>query len=393
MEITEGGKTMALDKFTPYLFVSAGEQSNKFLTPAYADGIAKFQAQRAQELTGLTVRINLIQEGTGDPSESNIRPISGRTGLTVTEAGKNIAKPVATTATLAGVSWAVTDDGKVTANGTATGNTQVNFNLVNNVLQLPKNVPLTISGSTTELAVRVCYRTIDAPSTTVTLATSYDGADATGTIPDNAKDSWIRVINAAGTGVEINSECYPMVRLSGNADYEPYRGNTYSVTWETEAGTVYGGTLDVVSGVLTVDKYLLTLADTSTPTVGAYSYNQNPNRWQVSLSGDLMPSNDTMAQSICDKFAYWGGAFTGWPDGTFRFSGIQSDGSRFLQFKWDGQPTTGAELRALLAENPIHFVIPLATPTTYQLTPTEVRTIPGFNQVYSDAGPVIDIQF
>ena len=35
---------MALDKFQPYLFVSAGEQSNKFLTPTYADGIAQFQA-------------------------------------------------------------------------------------------------------------------------------------------------------------------------------------------------------------------------------------------------------------------------------------------------------------------------------------------------------------
>ena len=36
--------------------------------------------------------------------------------------------------------------------------------------------------------------------------------------------------------------------------YEPYNGNTYAVDWTTQAGTVYGGTLDVVTGVLTVDR-------------------------------------------------------------------------------------------------------------------------------------------
>ncbi len=35
--------------------------------------------------------------------------------------------------------------------------------------------------------------------------------------------------------------------------YEPYNGNTYAVDWTTPAGTVYSGTVDVVSGELTVD--------------------------------------------------------------------------------------------------------------------------------------------
>ena len=36
--------------------------------------------------------------------------------------------------------------------------------------------------------------------------------------------------------------------------YEPYSGTTTSISWESEAGTVYGGTLDVTNGVLTVDR-------------------------------------------------------------------------------------------------------------------------------------------
>ena len=36
-------------------------------------------------------------------------------------------------------------------------------------------------------------------------------------------------------------------------------GTTYPITFPTEAGTVYGGTLDVTTGVLTVDKNIITL--------------------------------------------------------------------------------------------------------------------------------------
>ena len=36
------------------------------------------------------VNIEPIQEGSGDPSPENVRPISGRTGLSVTRTGKNL---------------------------------------------------------------------------------------------------------------------------------------------------------------------------------------------------------------------------------------------------------------------------------------------------------------
>ena len=39
--------------------------------------------------------------------------------------------------------------------------------------------------------------------------------------------------------------------------YEPYQGETYSVEFPSEAGTVYGGTLDVTRGLLTVDRAMI----------------------------------------------------------------------------------------------------------------------------------------
>ena len=45
---------------------------------------------------------------------------------------------------------------------------------------------------------------------------------------------------------------HPMMRLaSENGDFEPYNGTIVEYNWSSTAGTIYGGTLDVISGVLT----------------------------------------------------------------------------------------------------------------------------------------------
>jgi len=44
-------------------------------------------------------------------------------------------------------------------------------------------------------------------------------------------------------------------------DYGPYQGQTYNITFPSEAGTVYGGTLNVLTGELTVDRGITTLTD------------------------------------------------------------------------------------------------------------------------------------
>ena len=50
--------------------------------------------------------------------------------------------------------------------------------------------------------------------------------------------------------------------------------------------------------------------------------------------------------------------------------------------------TSVADLKAYIAEHPLQVIYKLATPQTYQLTPTEVRTILGGNTIYTDAGNV-----
>lgn len=61
----------------------------------------------------------------------------------------------------------------------------------------------------------------------------------------------LRIQNA--TGQVINTILHPMLRLATDTDstYEPPYAITIPVTWQTQAGTVYGGTLELITGVLT----------------------------------------------------------------------------------------------------------------------------------------------
>lgn len=289
---------MALDTFKPYLFVSAGEQSDKYLTPKITNGIARFQAQRAQELTGLAVRIDPVQSGTGDPSPENVRPIIGRTGLTVTAAGENLIPNLKK------------QDSSVRV--------RLGESSVGNGVFYKAGAYKISWGLATAQAVGIYWRTFK---------NGVDGAINNSDTIVITEDANVKIWLYSSSGISVNNVTWFQVEDGTAATaYEPYVGHTYPITWQTEAGEVYGGTLDVVSGVLTVDWGYI-----------------------ASYDGETLPG-----EWISDRDVY--------AEGT--------------------TPTTGAEVAYKLAE-----------PVTYQLDPEQIMTVPGFNQVYSDAGPVIDIKF
>lgn len=370
---------MALDKFQPYLFVSAGEQSNKYLTPVISpDGIAAFQAQRAQDLAGLTIRIDPIQEGTGDPSPDNIRPISGRTGANIIVAGKNLATGNITRGLLSITIGSSIDD--VTPS-----------NRYGYTERYPARSGLTVTISSDNLEnlaaffVLMYNNGILAAQSGAKTFTAV-GTEMTYTVPADTYDTVVLIIGADAshaTPLTVDGQLQVEVGSASTA-YEPYRGQVYPITWQEEAGTVYGGTLDVVSGVLTVDSYYYEVPANSVmqASSGGYQYFATPNRpigaayseAPIGLYCNRLPS----VMRSATRTNAWGIAYD---------TGVDR-----LQMKLQ-DITTQEDAQTWVANNPLQIVYKLATPQTYQLTPTEVRTIAGYNQVYSDAGPVIDIQF
>lgn len=189
----------------------------------------------------LLVSIEPIQEGTGDPTPENVRQIVGRTELSVTRTGKNLLPPVETQ-TIGGITYSQDGD-YIDVTGTRTGGSYYYF--INKVILPAGNYTINghpnASNETFRLGVKIgdesyAYTTIKARTYT-----------SDGVTP------WIVALFVYTSYDHLKLQ-YQLEAGSAATEYEAYKKKTYTVNWESEAGEVYGGTLDVVSGKLTVDR-------------------------------------------------------------------------------------------------------------------------------------------
>lgn len=155
--------------------------------------------------------------------------------------------------------------------------------------------------------------------------------------------------------------------------YTPYVGTVYPITWETAAGTVYGGTLDVLTGTLTVDRAIADLGDYNYIDVaenGVTRINENMNviKWRTRVLCTQYQSTDQTNAS-------------NWNDCTIGVS--NSEALTLLRIKDTrliGMTTT--QIRAALTG--VKAVWELRTPVTYQLTAQQISSLLGMNNIWND---------
>lgn len=152
--------------------------------------------------------------------------------------------------------------------------------------------------------------------------------------------------------------------------YEPYTGTTYLVTLPSSAGTVYGGTLDVTNGVLTVDRAITT--------VGALTWGSINGIFYSNTFSDLREKG--ASNIICSSYAT--SNVTSWSSvEDKRVVGNIANGNIYIK------DTTYNDVGSFTsAMSGVQLVYELATPQTYQLTPTEIKTLLGVNNIWADTG-------
>jgi hypothetical protein len=164
-----------------------------------------------------------------------------------------------------------------------------------------------------------------------------------------------------------------VARTDGNGD----NADTHTITLPT---TVYGGTLDVTKGILTVDRAMVDLGTL------AWVYS-NP-RFYATAPADSAGISDTGdAQALCDSFdRHETGALANMPDASFFVNSNKMSASVKRIVVRDGRYTDASAFKT--AMDGVMLCYTLATPVTYTLTPTEVKTLLGENRIYADAGQV-----
>lgn len=193
--------------------------------------------------------------------------------------------------------------------------------------------------------------------------------------------------NAYYVRLSMRTETPDAVQLEyGNTAtaYEPYNGHTYTIDLD---GTRYGGTLDVVSGVLTVDRVSITVDENSNIISESGGL---PFRIDL-LTGAKASSSASALTGVKCNFLKEVAQSSSWGvNGTF--SRVTLD-AKSVYFKVNSEITTTQQLKTFLQSNNLQFVYELATPITYQLTPTVVKSLSGMNNISADCGEVLDAEY
>ena len=313
---------------------------------------------------GCKVSWEPTQEGSGTPSPENIRPIKGRDSVTVTRCGENLFNPAwMPEKTLNnGLTWTITSDGTVTANGTANGTSYYN----SDYFSLPAGT-YTISAMP---YFRMSILNRDVGDTTV--AAQQVGQPCTFTVETDIQNASLFF---AASGTLDNVSAKPQIEKGTTATtYAPYTGQTATLTLPS---TIYGGTVDAVTGEGQEAWKLLTLD-------GTEDWRYESNSYFVGHS--ILSNLPTEIDGKCSHFIY-----------SFNFAGncIFCTGDSVytgpkLTEKYTGLDKWKSYLAAQQAAGiPVQIAYKLKTPTSFTATGAQpISALSGVNTLLTDADSV-----
>lgn len=334
--------------------------------------------------------ITAVQEGEGDPSPDNVRPISGWDSANLIRCGRNLLPQTYSSTESNGVTWNVREDKSIEVSGYATGYSAISESLT---FLVHKNFTAYINVTNyNNLRLQLNYHQ-NSSSTPLSILPNVQ-TEYYGSIN---YDDLIITVKRNNNNVETKGLIYPML-FSGEdiPDYEPYRGQTYTADF---GETVYGGTLDWATGVLTVDSVLYQFT-------GNESINQSSNTTETAYCvfiANISPSPVTFQYAdMSNSFFSHGSVSTvetmSSEDNTFAYNTNPSPFIKVQKTKipnWDEQADTTQKVALMTnyiksqyqAGTPLTVCYTIE-PYTIQLTPAQILAISGINTVYCDTGDV-----
>ena len=325
---------------------------------------------------GCKVSWEPTQEGSGTPSPENIRPIKGRDSVTVTRCGENLFNPAwMPEKTLNnGLTWTITSDGTVTANGTANGTSYYN----SDYFSLPAGT-YTISAMP---YFRMSILNRDVGDTTV--AAQQVGQPCTFTVETDIQNASLFFDTS---GILDNVSAKPQIEKGTTATtYAPYTGQTATLTLPR---TIYGGTVDTVSSEGQETRKLLTLDGTEKWMVsGKFLDNKTDWYYVSSKIPNAVNAAPQKGNEICSHYPHADIANTNTAHGCAIVWGA-------IRVRWgDTIPDDADAWKAHLAAQyaagtPVQIAYKLAEPVPFTVTGAQpISALSGVNTLLTDADSV-----
>ena len=332
-------------------------------------------------VSSLIVDIEAYQAGTEDASPSNVRAISGWNACNITKCGKNLFDDNIYTE----CGWTLQENGYYNGNAWA---------LLKNSRYAYVN-----GGIKTEGVVTVSFDLLRT-SGAMQIYCLYEGDDAWTNLSGNIQSEGHKTLTTASgrnciavglsTTVGVSSQAFSLKNFQiecspSETTYEDFDGGIDTIDLTQ---TIYGGTLNVSTGLLTVTHKINELDENS--------------GWTKATAGNVFFLDNFFeidkgdGTTMCNMYlrsnskATVSGVLDN-PDKTF--CGCTTSANYKRLFIKDTTYSTIEDWLAFVALNHIQIVQPLATPTTIQLTPTEVKTMAGINNIFADTGDINELVY
>lgn len=304
---------------------------------------------------GVKVSWEPVQAGSGEPSPDNIRPITGRDAVKVTRCGKNLVD--------------FPHNVKVSTLANSFHSYYVNISGITDVLIQWK---FTGTAANTDGCILVYYND-GSKEVLVYWGTNIGSKKITKPAKAISIEDW------NGTNGDMVLE-YLQVELGSTATpYEPYTGSTTDISLPE---TVYGGTLDVETGVVTVDKGYASYDGTETWFIGG-KYLEDGSDYYYMLARIESAKNDSSISRMCSHY----------PNSVVA-NNVKENGFDIVwgcpRIRW-GAEMPIEDFKAMLSNwaasgTPMQIAYELAEPYTIQLTKQQIAALSGVNTLYTDAG-------
>ena len=291
----------------------------------------------------LKVSITAVQTGTSDPAPNNIRPITGWSQAAINVTSKNLFNKNRTT-----------DGSYLKTDGTI--GTSATFCYTDYIGVKPSST-LYYIGCTNQFGSSPCTQFYDANKSFVGYVRP---TSVSGTIAVPAGASFMRMSLAVA---DKGTCCVSNEAITAYEDF----GHTYTVSFGS-AGTVYGGTLDVTTGVLTVTWSRMTIDDLIQSYSGNYYFSGTPSAKKIGLENVMSEiyKNTTNSASAMPDYS------------------VKGNASTKAVYIRDPRYTTVSDLKAAVGNEYIYFE--LDVPQVFALTPTQVTSLLGNNNIFADCG-------
>lgn len=352
-------------------------------------------------LKSMTVDVDALQSGSGDPSPTNIRPISGRTGCKVTRTGKNIfggtllrdgVKAALPSATINENDKTVNFSANATASGAITDACGLTGKFKENTvytffMTFSKN-----AGESSNLFVRYTDNAVE-----IIPASGIDKQTSVFVSASNKTVRYLGKRNSSGTTYLYYEESGIFEGELTADDFVPYVGQTYDITFPDSAGTVYGGSLDVVNGKLLDDyDWAIAQADGTFKRKNGSTLDANGYRTGGYVFYKLGASGSVRGHAKCNMYPT---AALTQDYGVVVYSASSESRMTFHDTSVPGwtEATSNAALAAAwtqyvadqYAQGNILFVIwRNGTAVEYDIDPVTIRTLLGLNNIWADTGAI-----